>query len=344
MVKETFIITQEGLAKFLQGLIKRTDVIAPVKNEFEDVLFLPIDNVNQIYFNYENTLNSPKEYLFPDSECMFTFKAKASSSIRVPSLKEDFVLFGARACDTKAINLLDKFFSRTFEDNYYLQRRKCCTLVTLACPQCWKECFCTSVGGGPLMEEGFDIQLIPLGNRFYVQLGSEKGVSLLEGFNGLFKPTDEKDEKELLKFKKRLKSEKAKFDLDKVYKNLKGNNAVPSLWEDIASRCQSCGLCLFICPACSCFTVNDREKTSGLQGRTRQWDACYFKGFTRMAGNQNPIASPEEMVKRKYVHKLCQQIEEFGMPGCTGCGRCNTVCVGNVNWLENLEKIEKGRV
>jgi len=36
-----------------------------------------------------------------------------------------------------------------------------------------------------------------------------------------------------------------------------------------------------------------------------------------------------------------QQVDEFDMPGCTGCGRCNRSCVGNVNWLENLIKIEK---
>ena len=59
-----------------------------------------------------------------------------------------------------------------------------------------------------------------------------------------------------------------------------------------------------------------------------------------MVGGQNPIKPKEEMVKRKYYHKLVQQIDEFGMSGCTGCGRCNIVCVGNVNWLANIRKIE----
>ena len=55
------------------------------------------------------------------------------------------------------------------------------------------------------------------------------------------------------------------------------------------------------------------------------------------------MRSDEEMVKRKYNHKLLQQIDEFGSSGCTGCGRCNLCCVGNVNWLENIIKIERGR-
>jgi len=48
------------------------------------------------------------------------------------------------------------------------------------------------------------------------------------------------------------------------------------------------------------------------------------------------------MVQRKYQHKLVQEIDEFGICGCVGCGRCNLVCVGNVNWLENIKKIDKG--
>ena len=191
------------------------------------------------------------------------------------------------------------------------------------------------------MEEGFDLQLIALRNRFYVQLGSEKGALLLEGSPKLFKPTDEKDEQELAEFKNAIKTKEAEFDLDKVYQGLKEDKVGFSFWQDIASRCQSCGLCLFICPSCSCFTVNDRQNLLGLQGRIRQWDACYFQGFTRLAGNQNPVAKREEMLKRKYLHKLCQQIEEFEMSGCTGCGRCNNVCVGNVNWLESIKKIER---
>lgn len=343
MAGEKFIITQDDLNKFLEGLLKKTTVIAPTKNEFDDTLLLPVHNVNQICFDYENTLNSAKEYLLPDSECIFAFKGKTISSIKVPRPKEDFVLFGLRPCDTKAINLLDKFFERNFKDNCYFDKRKATTTITLACPKIWKGCFCTSIGNGPMIEDSFDVQLIPFNNRFYVEIGSKKGVSLLEGFKKLFKPADKKDEKEISDLKDKIKSEKQEFNLDKVRKNLKKAKAGSPLWRDMASRCQNCGLCLFICPTCSCFTVNDRQTATGSRVRVRQWDACYFNGFTRMAGNQNPIDSLEEMMKRKYMHKLYYQIEEFETSGCTGCGRCSNVCVGNVNWLENIKKISLER-
>ena len=61
-----------------------------------------------------------------------------------------------------------------------------------------------------------------------------------------------------------------------------------------------------------------------------------------MAGGNDAVRNNQEMVQRKYQHKLVQQIDEFGICGCVGCGRCNLVCVGNVNWLENIKKIDKG--
>lgn len=338
---ENFIITKNDLGRFLQGLVKKKDIIAPVKNEFGDVFFLPVERVEDICLDYENGINTAKEYFFPDSECIFTFKDRDNSRIKSPRLKEDLLMFGLRGCDARALALLDKFFKRNFEDNLYLERRKKSILIVLACPRYWEECFCGSVGSGPLLEDGFDIQLIPINDRYIAQIGTEKGASLLGDFRKFFKPANDEDIKRLSEFKKNLKSEKPKFDLNKVYKNLKQNRLSPSLWQDMASRCQSCGLCLFICPTCSCFTVNDREKATGLKGRVRQWDACYFRGFTRMAADQDPVKGPEEMMKRKYVHKFLQQVDEFDMPGCTGCGRCNRSCVGNVNWLENLMKIEK---
>jgi ferredoxin len=261
--------------------------------------------------------------------------------IKAPQLKEDFVIFGLRACDMRALNLLDTFFKRNFEDNLYLERRKRSTLITLVCPMHWEECFCESVGSSPLLEEGFDIQIIPVKDRYIAQIGTEKGTELFKDFRKFFKPANNDDIRCLSELKKKLKSERPKFVLNKIYENLKQNKPNLSLWQDMAARCQNCGLCLFICPTCSCFTVNDRRKITGSDGRVRQWDACYFSGFTRMAANQDPVKSKEEMMKRKYVHKFLQQIDEFNMPGCTGCGRCNRVCVGNVNWLENLIKIEK---
>ncbi|HIJ66753.1 MAG TPA: 4Fe-4S dicluster domain-containing protein [Planctomycetes bacterium] len=331
-------ITKTNLFKLLDLISQEKFLIAPAEGpDLEDINFLPVTGAEQICFDYENTLVPPKEYFFGQSECMFSFSPRSNESITVTDQSEELVFFGVRPCDVKAIELLDKFYERSFVDDYYLSKRACSVIISVACSQLNEECFCTSVGSGPVLTEGFDIQLIDAGNDFAVQVGSEKGLQLYEQYQDFFgAPIDVDAEKEFEK----AKASEPGFDLQRVYDRLKSNKVDDRLWADIARRCQSCGLCLLLCPTCSCYTVIDRVTPNGRNLRMREWDCCYFEGFTRMAGGQNPVKPKEEMIKRKYYHKLVQQIDEFGMSGCTGCGRCNTVCVGNVNWLENIRKIE----
>jgi len=333
-------IKNDDLLKLLQRLSSEVTLIGPVRDErYEDVNFLPVCDAAQICFDYENTTTSPKEFFFPQSECMFTFSGASHASIEAGDIAEDIVLFGIRSCDVKGIEVLDRFYERNFEDNYYLDKRRRSVLISLACSQLNDQCFCTSTHTGPVLEGGFDIQLIGAGDDYAVQVGSQKGLEFFEKYRAFFGPAVDVDVRRMLE---QAGQTGLKFDLMKVYENLRGDAVNQDLWEDIAGRCQSCGLCLFLCPTCSCYSVEDGARPAGESRRTRQWDACYFRGLTRMTGGHDPIRSNAEMVKRKYNHKLVQQIDEFEMSGCTGCGRCNLCCVGNVNWLENIIKIERG--
>jgi sulfhydrogenase subunit beta (sulfur reductase) len=332
-------ITKDNLSRLLKQLCKDKTLIAPVRNDdLDDVNFLPVSDPAQICFDYDNTTTSPKEFFFPQYECMFTFSGTSHKSIEAGDDNEEIVLFGVRACDVKGIELLDKFYERNFEDNYYLSKRQKSVIISVACSELNDQCFCTSTETGPVLQDGFDIQLLSSGDGYAVQVGSEKGLQLFEKYQDLFGPPYEIDVRQLLE---QAKKTAPKFDLQKVYNNLKQQNVDEDLWEDIGDRCQSCGLCLFLCPTCSCYSVKDQTTPLGESRRSRQWDACYFSSITRMAGGNNPVRTSAEMVKRKYQHKLVQQIDEFGTSGCVGCGRCNLACVGNVNWLENIIKIER---
>jgi len=340
-------ISKENILELLKRIINDKTLIAPVRNErLCDVNFLPVEDVNQICYDYENTTTSPKEFFFPQSECMFTFSGppdrdtlrRGNETIEEKNDIEELVIFGIRACDVKGIELLDKFYERDFEDNYYLEKRKKSVLISLSCSKLNEQCFCTATDTGPVLTEGFDIQLINRDDKYLVQIGSERGQELFGKYKDLFDPAEEVDLKQL---KSQAKESKCAFELKKVYQNLKEEKEDESIWDDIADRCQSCGLCLYVCPTCSCYTVTDVATPLGEYRRQRQWDACYFRSFTTMTGGNDPLRDRAEMARRKYQHKLLQQIDEFGTSGCTGCGRCNLICVGNVNWLENIVKIEK---
>jgi len=325
-------ITKNNLFALLEKISKEKTLIAPVRGELEDVNFLPVSDPTEICFDYENTTTSPKEFFFPQYECMFSFSGASNENIEIKDDNGEIVLFGVRSCDVKGIELLDKFYERSFEDDYYLSKRKNSVIISVACSELNEQCFCTSTETGPVLEEGFDIQLLGTEDGYAARVGSEKGLELFEKYKNLFGPAIEVDVKE----------QKSQFDLQKVYKNLKEEKVEEGFWEDMGERCQSCGLCLFLCPTCSCYSVTDRVTPLGESQRSRQWDGCYFRGFTRMAGGNDPVRNRTEMINRKYHHKLVQQIDEFEMSGCVGCGRCSLACVGNVNWLENIIRIERG--
>jgi sulfhydrogenase subunit beta (sulfur reductase) len=332
-------LTKDNLSQLLKQLCKDKTLIAPVRNaDLEDANFLPVADPAEICCDYDNTTTSPKEFFFPQYECMFTFSGTSHDSIEAADDGEEIVLFGVRACDVKGIELLDKFYERNFEDNYYLSKRQKSVLISVACSDLNDQCFCTSTETGPVLQEGFDIQLLSSDDGYVVQIASEKGLELFEKYQDLFGPPLDVDINKLLA---KAKKQKPKFNLQKVYENLKQQNVDEDLWDDIGARCQSCGLCLFVCPTCSCYSVKDQTTPFGENRRSRQWDACYFSSITRMAGGNNPVRTSAEMVKRKYQHKLVQQIDEFGTSGCVGCGRCSLACVGNVNWLDNIIKIER---
>jgi ferredoxin len=334
-------ITRDNLLMLLDKLSADRALIAPVRCEgYDDVNFLPVSDVRQICFDYDQTPTSLKEFFFPQHECMFSFSGNSHETIEGTPNDEEIVVFGIRSCDVKGVELLDRFYERKLEDNYYLDKRRKSTLISVACSKLNDQCFCTATGTGPVLEEGFDIQLIETDGKYGVQVGSEKGLELFETWRQFFGPGIELDVKDLLA---EARQQGVKFDLERVYKNLKEDVVDGELWEDMGRRCQSCGLCLFVCPTCSCFSVTDGATPLGENRRSRQWDGCYFMGMTTMTGENNPVSSRAEMMKRKYRHKLLQQIDEFGMSGCTGCGRCSLACVGNVNWLENIIRIERGR-
>jgi len=69
-------------------------------------------------------------------------------------------------------------------------------------------------------------------------------------------------------------------------------------------RCLECGGCTYVCPACTCFTVSDRQVGPDEFERVRIWDACALSGFTRMAGGFNPRRAVHDRRNRRFFRKL----------------------------------------
>ena len=79
-----------------------------------------------------------------------------------------------------------------------------------------------------------------------------------------------------------------------------------------------------VCPTCFCSTVEDVTDLSGEEAeRVRKWDSCFTADHSYIHGG-----SVRPSVRSRYrqwmTHKLGTWIDQFGMSGCVGCGRCIT--------------------
>jgi len=105
-------------------------------------------------------------------------------------------------------------------------------------------------------------------------------------------------------------------------------------WDDVASRCATCGNCTLVCPTCFCATVEDTTDLTGTRAeRWRRWDTCHTLDFSYIAGGSLRYSAVARY-RQWLTHKLATWEDQFGRPGCVGCGRCITWCPVGIDITE----------
>jgi ferredoxin len=239
-----------------------------------------------------------------------------------------YALLGVRSCDLHALAIHDRVLAeRTVQDQRYTCRREGSFIVTVVCSDPSGSCFCVSMGTGPSAESGYDLALTELleeEHRFLVRAGSERGARVLDRLPARAAGSDDVTAADGVRAgsEKRMGRHLDTTDIrDLLYANLDHPQ-----WDDVASRCLSCGNCTMVCPTCFCTSVEDRTSLSGEDTeRWRVWDSCFSADFSHLhAGNVR--SSPRSRYRQWATHKLGSWIDQFGTSGCVGCGRCLTSC------------------
>ena len=292
----------------------------------------------------------PKDIVFPQSETLFSFTRDAGDiAFSVPEKAfERLVILGIRSCDTAGIHWLDNFYLNNFRDFYYHDRRDNLTLISIACNQPMKNCFCICCEGGPFLnpeKAAFDIQLVDLDEHYLVECNSEKGKELVNLNRSLFSPPDPamvEARDQLEKKSHTLFLHEPTSYMSTAIRRITSNSVPPEVWTELGERCFDDGGCTFVCPCCSCFGVGYSSK--GETGcHYRFWDSCDYSGFTREVSGHNPRAEKGERFKRRFFHKLSYQyVKRDGRIGCVGCGRCITACPGEVGMPAVVERLRRG--
>ena len=124
-----------------------------------------------------------KDFFFPQTENLMGFKVegKTIEVIDTREEKEDFTVFGVRACDTRSLDILDRVFLVDPVDTYYKNRREHGTVISVACtPDMMREtCFCNTFGIDCADPNG-DICAYIENDDVYLEVKTEKGNELIE--------------------------------------------------------------------------------------------------------------------------------------------------------------------
>ena len=299
---------------------------------------------DEALFGYAVGPHSWKQFFFPPVLRLWRAE-REGRGFRVldePREAPPLALIGARPCDLAAVEVQDRTFRHPpFEDPDYAARRRPVFVVAVQCGTAGGTCFCVSMGTGPRATRGYDLALTELldegGHRFLVQAGTEAGrdvLARLETAPAL--PADETAAEEVVE--RTARSMGRTFDTTEIRDLLYSNLDHPR-WDDVAARCLACTNCTLVCPTCFCSAVEDTTDLAGGQAeRVRRWDSCFTLGHSRL--HEGSVrASHKARYRQWLVHKVASWIDQFGVSGCVGCGRCITWCPVGIDLTEEVAAI-----
>ncbi len=277
-----------------------------------------------------------KRFLHPPEVLMFEARTDghAWQLSRDTASPPRYALLGVRACELAALELHDRvFLSGKFIAPDYRARRQSTFIVAVNCGQAARTCFCASLGTGPRATRGYDLCLTELPNGFVVETGSAAGAQVLEELERR-EATAEDLAAAAAAVAEAGKQARA-LDTAGLKELLYDSFDVPR-WEKIAARCFACGNCTLVCPTCFCSTVEDSTDIScRFADRWRKWDSCFTENFSYIHGG-TLRSSVKSRYRQWLTHKLAAWQDQYGAPGCVGCGRCITWCPGKIDITQEV--------
>lgn len=309
---------------------KTYNIFAPVlmKEEgcFSDtdiVRYGKVNSLDDIEWNKKSDY-SFKEVLLAINETLFYFTEDQTT---VPKGPDKDILIFLRSCDLHAVKRLDEIYLKNgFEDFYYARVRERAKFVLMGCESTCASGFCVSMGTNK--SDNYDAYIKVDGDQVVMDLKWDA----LEAFV--------KDEAQA-----EVTPDYVTENVEKVTlpKNLSNESFTKEIWEEYGARCIKCGRCNFVCPTCTCFTMQDifYKDNEKVGERRRVWASCQIDGYTDMAGGHGFRKSQGDRMRFKVMHKIYDYEKRFGYPMCVGCGRCDDVCPEYISYSNCVNRLAK---
>lgn len=294
-------------------------------------------------FGYAVGPHSWKQFLFPPKIRLWQAR-RGADGFEVadePVADAPLALIGVRPCELHGIEIQDRvFLGGNYIDRDYAARRKDAFIVAVNCFEPSGTCFCASMGAGPKGATGYDLALTEIleePHRLLVEVGSDRGAELLAEL-----PRRDAAPADLAAAAASVAraGERMGRSLDVTdIRDLLARNLENPRWDDVASRCLTCGNCTLVCPTCFCTSVEDVTDLTGDQAeRTRSWDSCFSVDHSYLHGG-SVRPSGRSRYRQWLTHKFGTWHDQFESSGCVGCGRCIAWCPVGIDVTEELTAI-----
>lgn len=289
--------------------------------------------IGQIAFANKPPVSSTKSFFFPDSEIYIKFarQGRAVEQLELEATCPQIIL-GAKPCDIKSVEMIDKVFLAEPADSLYQDKRHKTTVIAAVCGEPGELCRCTAFGVTPVSVATDLVMQKGSGEEILLTAQTAKGEKLItELFAlGTFNVSETLPLPAYEAVVEPLSAEEVQKRMDELFNS--------PLWDRLAMTCLGCGTCTYYCPTCHCYDIRDFSRRD-LGVRYRTWDSCMFSSFTNMAGGHNPRPTRSDRLRNRFFHKLNYFVKKQGEIACVGCGRCAELCPVGISISRVLREI-----
>lgn len=266
-----------------------------------------------------------KEILTPITQTLFYF---TEDEVKVPDPPKKGAIILLRSCDLHAVKRQDEIYLKNgFEDYYYRRIRDNVKFVLMGCGKSFENCFCVDMGTN--RSGVYDASIDKSGEGYLID-------NKVMDWDSLFSKASEREQEVEPAY---VKENEVRVSIPD---NLSLEVAKSKMWDEYDYRCINCGRCNFVCPTCSCFTMQDIFYTdNGKAGERRRVTAsCMVDGYTDVAGGGAYRKKNGQRMRFKVLHKVYDYKKRFGYHMCVGCGRCDDVCPEYISFSNSINKLE----
>jgi ferredoxin len=280
-------------------------------------------------FAHSTGQQSWKQFLHPPRRPIWSSDGTTFTIATDDEPRRPYAFLGVRACDLAAIAVLGNVLTGgAHPDGAYGRRRGGLFVVAVGCTEPGGLCFCASLGTGPEPGPGYDLSLTERvdesGVKYVVTVGTDEGARVLEDVEHREATQAEADDARaaVAAAADHMGRELPDTDLRTLFRE----NRESPVWDEVASRCLTCGNCTMVCPTCFCTTTEDRTDLAGEHAeRSQRWASCFELDYSYLHGGSVRVTGASRY-RQWITHKLATWHDQFGTSGCVGCGRCIAWC------------------